>query len=60
MASDRIVLSCKTGSIGKIIDFGMNAKHENKNRCVRDPNGICKNAFNDKVVRDDLEKTCLH
>jgi len=60
MASDRIVLSCKTGVIGKIIDFGLNAKFENRDLCVRNPNGVCKNTFNDKIVRKDLEDSCLN
>lgn len=60
MASDRIVLSCKTGVIGKIVDFGLNAKFEDRDMCIRNPNGVCKGAFNDNIVRRDLETTCLN
>eukprot|EP00347_Sterkiella_histriomuscorum_P023421 403334704 len=60
MATDRIVLSCKTGFIGKIVDFGLNARFENRDMCIRNQNGVCHGSFNEKIVRQDLESTCLN
>ncbi len=33
METDKIVLSCNTGNVTKIVDFGINAKFEDRDIC---------------------------
>ena len=46
MASEKIVMSCKTGNITQIVDFGYIAKFEDRDLCVRNTTGVCANSFN--------------
>jgi len=39
METNNIILSCKTGFIAKITDFGINAKGEDKNICQKNKAG---------------------
>ena len=56
MATDKIILSCKTGVIKQIIDFNIASPNENKDLCVRNTTGICSTTYSPPIVRADLEK----
>jgi len=55
MSTDTIILSCKTGQIGKITDFGVNAKGENRTLCRRNQLGKCATAFTE-ASKAEIEK----
>lgn len=56
MATDKLILSCKTGAIKQIIDFNIAAPNEQKDLCVRNTTGICSSTFNAATLRTALEK----
>ena len=41
MAGNKVVLSCKTGVVNRIVDFGINTKFEDKDLCLRNNTGVC-------------------
>jgi hypothetical protein len=49
MATNNIIMSCKTGYIAKVTDFGINAKGEDKTLCRRNQVGACANALSDNA-----------
>jgi len=55
METNNIILSCRTGTIGKITDFGVNAKGESRTLCRRNQIGKCANAFTDNA-KAEIEK----
>ena len=56
MATDKIILSCKTGVVNQIIDFNIASPNERKDLCVRNTTSICANTYNPTTIRADLEK----
>jgi hypothetical protein len=59
MAADKFYISCPTGLIGHIVDFGITASYENKDLCVNNSTGACVSSFNSTKMRSDIETTCL-
>lgn len=56
MATDQIVLGCKTGVISYIVDFGFASKNENKDYCLKNTTGVCANDYNQPKLLKDLER----
>lgn len=55
MTTNTIILSCNTGHIGKITDFGVNAKGERRTLCRRNQLGKCATAFTESA-KSEIEK----
>lgn len=49
METNNIILSCKTGFISKINDFGINAKGEDRKLCKRNQLGACAEGITEKA-----------
>lgn len=56
MATDTIILSCKTGLIRQIVDFNIASPDESKDLCVRNTTSVCANTYQPTTVRADMEK----
>ena len=59
MLTDRIALSCKTGVINKIVDFGINAKFEDRDLCIRNTTGACANSIDTTKIQHDIHESCI-
>jgi hypothetical protein len=45
MDANSLFLSCSTGHIAEIVDFGIHAKFEDTDLCVRNATGVCANSL---------------
>jgi hypothetical protein len=59
MLADKILLSCKTGLVSEIVDFGYISKSENKDMCTKNSTGVCANAYNSTKVQTNLKTACV-
>lgn len=46
LGSDQMVLSCKTGNINALVDFGITPKFENRDQCLRNTTSVCASSIN--------------
>lgn len=45
METDKIVLSCDSGNVTEIVDFGINARFEDRDQCLMNKTGACANSL---------------
>jgi hypothetical protein len=45
MDAASLYLSCGTGYIAEIVDFGIQAKFEDTDLCIRNATGVCANSM---------------
>lgn len=60
LSADKTILSCKTGQIHDIVDFGFLSYAEDQDVCVR-PNATspCDKLYSHSALRQEIEKACL-
>lgn len=59
MGADKFILSCKTGVIKEIVDFGFTTKFENKDQCLTNATGTCTGSYNSTKLYRDITLKCL-
>ena len=59
MATDKIVLTCNTGVISNVTEFGINARFEDRDLCIRNHTGACANSLDNNRVLHDIQSNCL-
>jgi hypothetical protein len=59
MATDKIFLSCRTGNITQIVDFGIQARFEDHDVCLRNSTGACSNSFDKTRLNNDIHSQCV-
>jgi hypothetical protein len=58
MATNNIILSCRTGVIDKISDYNLASPKEDRDLCAKNATGTCVNSINSNV-KTDIEKLCI-
>lgn len=51
-------ITCKSGLITELVDWGIATKFEDQMQCRRKANNFCLEIFNDAAIHNEFDKSC--